>query len=91
MQRIVLAACKNASQFFQSLDGAGQEFDGASKSKKFIRSCGPVNARNSIVIAKMHDAGNGVLQVSGGAEYFHSLVGQIARPLQIPVKPFRKT
>jgi hypothetical protein len=56
---------------------AGQEFERASKSKKFIRSCGPVNARNSIVIAKMHDAGNGVLQVSGGAEYFHSLVGQI--------------
>jgi hypothetical protein len=42
--------------------------------KKFIRCCGPVNARNSIIIAKMHDAGNGVLQVSGGAEYFHSLV-----------------
>jgi hypothetical protein len=47
------------------------------KVKKFIRCCGPVNARNSIIVAKMHDAGNGVLQVSGGAEYFHSLVGQI--------------
>jgi hypothetical protein len=54
-------------------DEAGQEFERTSKSKKFIRCCGPVNARNSIVIAKMHDAGNGVLQVSGGAEYFHSL------------------
>jgi hypothetical protein len=56
-------------------DEAGQEFERTSKSKKFIRCCGPVNARNSIVIAKMHDAGNGVIQVGGGAEYFHSLDG----------------